>query len=238
MYTYDSIFSARSAGSIRGVTMFPKKTIVSHPTHRDLFNLQIQTLKNRGCPAKITDAYAEAEKKIIEYAESIIFLEDHLLFMPVIPLYYIGYYGLASLMRYDDDTHGDVYMDLSLLEDVKETPRRPYYIFNVEDGTEMIDRTPETAAIIIRQQNRFSATAAEAMNIAIHTDVLSHHSIGAVASRYGLDRTPIVWLNVQDPLPFVGRIFMSYIKKPGLGWRYTSTIGSSGAASYGSRLEI
>jgi hypothetical protein len=74
------------------------------------------------------------------------------------------------------------------------TPRHPYYIFDIEDGSATLGMRPWDGEQRVAAENRFCLTTTEVCNVALHTGVLSRHSLYANASRYENDMVPDVYL--------------------------------------------
>jgi len=217
--------------------------------HEQLFDRHIVTLKKRGCPLAIIDALRDSKKYILAHVSSIEIAEGNIACMPVITPPYLGYHGLLSLVRHGSES-GVIRCDVVQIVDVEKTPLRLYYMFDVEDGSQLLDRTMENANIRICQKNRLPSTMPEIASICILTDVLSRHSVCATGSRYASDRTPIIllstvgtetdWENAKRELSECsdGHSLKPQEGTPGLGWRYSSSPSRGGASSCSSRLEI
>ncbi len=187
-----------------------------------LFNGQIQTLKDRGCPEQIVEMLQNQKGKVVERAREMSFVEGNIPFLPVIKSAYLGYYGLMSMVR-NGDKQGYTYLNSATITDKFDTPEDPYYIYDVENGQALLDKSPEKAIDIIKGQSRSPLTAAEVVNLCIVTNVLSRHYVDAAGSRYdGSDRVPDVCLHDGDR----PRLDWSYLDCPGRHW---------GSASCGSR---
>ncbi|MDP2695826.1 MAG: DUF5701 family protein [bacterium] len=63
------------------------------------------------------------------------------------------------------------------------TPQRPYYIFDVEDGREMLGERPEDVIDMIKKcSGRRGLTEVETIALGTHSDVLQHRGINAIGS--------------------------------------------------------
>jgi len=191
----------------------------SKPKKEDLeklFDTQIQTLKDRGCPPVIIDMLREQRDQVLQKASEITIDQKHIPFLPVIPRIYLSIYSQMQMVR-NNDKVGYTYLKPSEITDVVETPQDPYYIFDVEDGEAMLGKAPKDAEKAIKQQSWRGLTEVEVIALAIHTDVLSRHYVDAVGSRYRSDRVPDLWL---------------YDGEPGLDWfSLGSALDRWGAAS-------
>jgi hypothetical protein len=158
----------------------------SKPKKEDLeklFDTQIQTLKDRGCPPVIIDMLKEQRDQVLQKASEITIAKKHIPFLPVIPRIYLSIYSQMQMVR-NGDKVGYTYLKPSEITDVVETPQDPYYIFDVEDGEAMLGKSPQNAEKAIKQQNWRGLTEVEVIALGIHTDVLSRHYVDAVGSRY------------------------------------------------------
>ena len=120
------------------------------------------------------------------------------------------------------DKVGYTRLDPNELTDVVETPKIPYYAFDVEKGEAILGKSPEDAEKIIKSQERLCLTTDEIIAIGFHTAVLSDYHVNAIGSRCKSDNVPILYLHEG---------------KPELSWH--SFCGSDdkwGSASCGSRV--
>ena len=173
----------------------------SKPKKEDLeklFDTQIQTLKDRGCPAVIIDMLQEQRDDVLQKASEIPIGKKHIAFLPVIPRTFLSIYTQMQMVR-NGDKIGYTYLKPSEITDVVETPADPYYIFDVEDGEAMLGKSPQNAEKTIKQQNWRGLTEVEVIALAIHTDVLSRHHVDALGSRCGSGRVPSLWLSGGGP---------------------------------------
>lgn len=188
-----------------------------------LFDSQIATLKDRGCPAQIIEALVKGRAKVLNHVQSIPIAEGNLAFAPVITPLYLGYHGIVSMVR-NGDKSGYTYLDLRQISNEEKVPDGLYYHFDIEDGAARLGKKPEVSDREIRSEKRLRSTAAEVVSIGTHTEVLSKHYMDAVGSRCRSGRVPDLCLDGDRPV---------------LGWNYlVSSIVRWGAASCGSRLEL
>lgn len=147
----------------------------------EMFDNRIQTLKDRGCPSAIVTLSFEQQKfsiasRSIEVADKMSFKDEHILFFPVIPRTYRGLYDLMEMVWYrSNEGHiykGSTYLNPTLITDEVETPNKPYYIFDVDDGKVLRGKSPKEAIDIIKKQSRSPLTVAEVIALATHTDIL------------------------------------------------------------------
>lgn len=185
-----------------------------------LFDSQIATLKSRGVPSQILEMLQSKKSMVVDKASSMTISNGNTPFLPVIKPNYLGYYGLMSLVR-NGAKEGYSYLDPSVITDKVETPSGLYYIYDVEDGEALRGKSPETAEKLLKDNRRSPLTAAEAIALATHTNVLSRHFVDATGSRCGSGCVPDLWLDG-------GRPWLDY------GWA-GSAYSRWGSASCGSR---
>ena len=160
-----------------------------------LFDKQIQTLKDRGCPEQIIELLTEQKRPVVFKASEMAFEKGHIPFLPVIPRPYRGLYDLVAMV-WNKDKQGCNHLNPVVIIDTIDTPTRPYYIYDVEDGEATLKKSSETAEKVFKKQSRFPLTVDEVIALCIHTDVLSRHTVLAVASRYNnLDQVLIAYLD-------------------------------------------
>lgn len=158
------------------------------------FDEQIIALKDRGCPEQIVELLLPQKSLVISKVNEIVFEDGHIPFLPVIPRTYQGSCNLIAMAR-NRDKQGFTYLDLATIIDAIETPKGPYYIYNVEDGESTKNKSPEQAENIFKEQSRSPLTAAEIIALCVHTEVLSRHSVWAAGSRCDEpNRVPLVYL--------------------------------------------
>lgn len=166
---------------------------------RELFDSQIKTLKDRGCPPAIMKMLVAQREKVIIHAGPITFDEGRIPFLPVIPTTYLTIYSQIAMVR-KGDVLGCVFITCEDIKDVIVTPGRPYYIYNIEDGEAMLGMVVKDASKLIRKQKRSCLTAVEIISLGIHTDVLSGHFVDAPGSCFGSSAYVIsLWLKGNCP---------------------------------------
>lgn len=188
-----------------------------------LFDSQIATLKDRGCPAQIIEALVNDRAKVLNHAQSINIADGNLPFAPVITPLYLGYHGIVAMVRHNGKS-GYTYLDPRQISDEEKVPTGLYYQFDVEDGANRLGKKPEVSDREIRSEKRLRSTAAEVVSIGTHTNVLSKHYMDAVGSHYRSDEVPNLYLSGDGPK---------------LDWHFLGDGDDQwGAASCGSRLEL
>jgi len=163
-----------------------------------LFDRQIQTEKDRGTPEAIIEMLQNQRSDVLSKAGEMTFNEGHAAFMPVIPKAYVSIYYRMPMVK-NGNKIGYTYLDPAELTDIEDVPEKPYYIYDVEDGTAMLGKSPQDAEKLIRKDKRFPLTADEVMSLGIHSDVLSNHYVDATGSRYESSEVPFLWLNDGGP---------------------------------------
>lgn len=148
-----------------------------------LFDSQMKTLKSRGCPQAIMEAFQNKKSEVFDKAAEMDIPEGNIPFVPVIPRSYMGIYGLIPMVR-NGEKVGYTYLDPNEIIDNEECPKGPYYIYDVERGKATLGRSPEEAEKIIKKQNRLCNVIEEDIAVCVHTDVLSDHCLWSAGSRY------------------------------------------------------
>ncbi len=148
-----------------------------------LFDSQMETLKSRGCPQAILEAFQNQRDAVLSKAAEMEIYEGHIPFVPVIPRIYMGVYGLMPMVR-NGEKVGYTYLDPNEITDQVETPKNPYFIYDVEDGKDMLGKSPEKSEKIITEQKRSCLTADEGIAVCTHTNVLSEHYVDCAGSHY------------------------------------------------------
>ena len=163
-----------------------------------LFDIQLATLKDRGCPGTILEAFQEQKGDVIANASGMNIPEGNIAFLPVIPKFY-GSSRFQMPMVKNGDQVGYTYLDPNGISDVVYTPNAPYFIFNVEDGQSMRGKASQDADRLIKKQNRRGLTDVEVVALGIHTDVLRNHFVFAIGSRYESGGVVFLWLCSDEP---------------------------------------
>ncbi len=187
-----------------------------------LFDAQIAILKDRGVPEQIVEIFQGQKAAVLKKASEMTFGKDNIPFLPVIPRTFRGPYDLMTMVR-NGSKAGYTYFNPTVISDVVDAPKEPYYIYDVEGGESTLGKSPDTVEKVFKQQKRSPLTAAEVMALCVHTDVLSKHNVWACGSRYGGS------VGVPD-------VCLDVVGWPRLGWDYANDSGGRwGSASCGSR---
>ncbi|MEK7580163.1 MAG: DUF5701 family protein [Patescibacteria group bacterium] len=187
----------------------------------DLFDRQIQTLRDRGCPDQILATFIRQKGQVLAKASTMTFKENRIPFLPIIPFSSLNPSIQMSMVKNGNQT-GFINLDANEISNVVSVPVQPYYIFDVEDGKDMLGRSVRKAIELIKDMNRSSLIAPEVISLGIQTVVLSKHFVDASGSHCkGGEGAPNLYLHGSQPE---------------LGWFYVD--GSDerwGSASCGSR---
>lgn len=112
-----------------------------------LFEKQLYVLAACRCPKEIISGFYGMKHEIVKIASEIDFpkrddFQEIIPFLPVIPLSYLGIYGLASMLSYSISLNNSA----TLMKNRVEIPNRLYYVFGVrkEKCFEGDVRTPES----------------------------------------------------------------------------------------------
>lgn len=168
-----------------------------------IFEAQLQLLRERGCPELIIDSLKERKKDVISWAKEMFSPKERIPFLPVIPFNYLSAYSQILMLRHKG-LKGEIittsFLNLiSDITDIIDTPKYPYYIFDVEDGSEILARGLVDTAHILDKQCRSPLTAAEGIMLDIQYDTLSKHFLCMIGSRINGDRYFHLFLEDNKP---------------------------------------
>ena len=155
-------------------------------------------LKQPTCPEQIKDVFENSFDKVVSElmdAE----LVGNIPAIPIITVPYLGIYGLAQMVRRNDDVCR-VRLIPEQIADTKES-RAPFglsWAIDVEDGTKTLGKRFDLAEKEIIEANRLSLTTVGILNLG-RGDVLSRHNVVATGSRHGDDRVADLWLSEGRP---------------------------------------
>jgi len=177
-----------------------------------LFERQMSTLKKAKCPPAIINKLRNQCTYVLMIAEIEIIPNNHLAFIPVIPQVYLDIYGLMNLLKQKKHT-GNTNLDPYKIINKDKCKKDPYFIYDVENGECMIDKSPAQAQKTIATGNRRYLTVDEAIALCLRTQVLKSHNIYCAGSRYKDEGVPV--LCIQDNHP---RLSWHYINDHGKNW--------------------
>lgn len=165
-----------------------------YKAYESLFQRQIWVLEELGCPDAIVRMLRKQVGRVIRKAKGIAIAEGHIPFMPAIPVRYMTLISQMMMVRIGKQT-GYAHPESIEFTDVVGTPSSPYYLFDVEDGSEMCNILPEDAERIFTERNRRGLTTAELVTLSIHANILFEHTVTAIGSRFGSYVPYICWRN-------------------------------------------
>lgn len=199
--------------------------VVEQTKIENLFDNQIQRLKKLGMDKVIVKMLEKQRSSVIAMALKMDLKHGHIPFLPVIPKTYLSIFTqvqMVSMVSYEKEATKDAarrnLLFPSLLTDVVETPKDPYYIFDVEDGQETLGQIPQRVGEKLSEQKvRRGLTETEIISVAVHTDVLSRHYLFGIGSRYNfrqhnyliygvdvvfddwdnIEHVPDLWVNIR-----------------------------------------
>jgi len=187
----------------------------------DLFDRQIENLRNRGCPDQVLAMLIRQKPQVLVKVSAMTFKKNRIPFLPIIPFSLLNLSIQTSMVR-NDNWLGFTNLDANEIKDIVSTPHQPYYIFDVEDGKDMLGRSVLKATELIKSQDRSPLTAAEVISLGIQTDALSKRYVDAGGSRSESD----------DGAPHLAL----FVSQPKLNWNFVDySSDRCGSASCGSR---
>ena len=209
------VFKGLTHKEINNVVSLAKKQRIIKDSLEALFGVQIQTLKDRRCPKRITEILMQTQPRVVAKALKMRFKNDRIPFLPVIPCNYITVFsqmemvlnenmaGYSSIYRSNTTPANPFSINLKI-------PEEPYYIFNIEDGTGTKSKCPNEDEIErqINKCDRVCLTGIEIIALAVHSDVLSKCRI------IGMNSYCNEW---GAAFPF---LFVCGTKEPVLGYIY------------------
>ncbi len=175
-----------------------------------LFKKQLQKLIDAGYAQNIIDMLQEQMNTVLDTAVSMNVSDNHIPFIPVVPRSYWGLNALMNTIEYKGIKGYSVLPPHEVTDEIQ-TPEKPYYIYDVEDGKEYLGISPKDSEKKIAKDSRSPLTVQEGIALALHVPVLQGHFLDCTGSRY------------RGNVPGVG-LFGGGV--PGLGWGNLG--GSSG----------
>jgi len=172
-----------------------------------LFDSQVNTLRMRGCPSSIVKIIEEQKASVIDMAFSMDIPDSHIPFLPVIPCNCVDLDDLVSMIRNNEKT--GCFTASQCIERTTGIPNNPYFIFNVENGKDMLGKSIKEARTLIKEQGRFCLALEEVIALGIHTRVLLTHEVSAAGSPRGSSGN-IVYLIIDNEQRPNARITVDY----------------------------
>jgi len=162
---------------------YKKGKLVSIFWVEELFYRQIKTLEKYACPREIIELFRSQKDLVIKRASEMPFAEENIPFIPVIPRIYRSPYDLMAMVC-NNNKKGYTYLNPTAITDEFDTPKDPYYIYDVDDGESLRRKDIKKATDTIKKQSRLPLTAAEIMAFMTHTNVPRRYGVVALGSRY------------------------------------------------------
>ena len=171
---------------VRKLALFLKNTdtnIGAEKTRREnlekLFDGQVCILKHRDCPEQIIMLLKQQKSSVISKALKMNIENDHIPFIPVIPLAFRGLHDLVIMVRKNNKQGFTFLKSISIVDKVK-TLNELHYIYDVY-------KYNGYSCEFTKNENQFRLplTAVEIIALCVHTDALSHnrHQVWATGSR-------------------------------------------------------
>ena len=190
-----------------------KDTKARQQNLRALFDQQINVLKDRNCPDQIVEMLTNQKGQVINKAAKMNISKGNIPFLPVIPTTYLTIYSQMAMVKHQDK-FGINLLDPAEITNQLETPLKPYFIFDAEDGQATLGKSPAKAEKLIKEQERRCLTEVEVIALCIQTDVLSRHYVNATAARYESDDgVPHLYLDDDRP-----KLYWNYVDGPHGRW--------------------
>jgi len=195
-------------------------TIGAEKTRREnlekLFDGQVCILKHRDCPEQIIMLLRQQKSSVISKALKMNIENDHIPFIPVIPLAFRGLHDLVIMVRKNNKQGFTFLRSVSIVDKVK-TLNELYYIYDVykhngysceftkrkvrkTNAKYLFSEPTQEQALLTKNENQFRLplTAVEVIALCVHTDALSYnrHQVWATGSRIANNssRAPKIYL--------------------------------------------
>lgn len=166
----------------------------------------------RGCPESIIHGFKRQCHHFSKVTQSLNLKppsESNYYAIPVIPFSWRSLPDLLSMVRNGEEksefdpfyaTHEPFQVDrMPEISDTTDTPKRLYYIYDVEDGTATLGKEPEKVVQKIEKEGRIPLTLCEIIALATHTSVLLHHGLWAADSRGPNNLIPALFIRHLQP---------------------------------------
>ena len=169
-----------------------------------LLDRQYKRLEDLDFPKPIIESLKSQREGLISKVINMRFAKDNIPVLPVIPRVYILDIEAQIQKLLYKEVPGHSYLYEPRIRDLVETPEKPYYLIDVNDGTSLLGKSPFMAEKILQEHRRRGLTVAETIALCVHTDVLSRHCVDAAGSRYGQldDLVPCMNLNTRITLRY------------------------------------
>ena len=165
-----------------------------------LFTGQMKTLRLRGCSRDIIKVFRDKLDEVLNKAAEMEIPKGHIPFVPVIPYSFMDIPKLMAMVKKDGKI-GYTYLNQEKIFDHLEIPGNLYFIYDVKDGKDMLDKSPEQAQKLVKKQKRFCLTVAEAIALCVHTNSSAGHYMYCLGSYHNsLELVPGISLTISGPM--------------------------------------
>lgn len=158
------------------------------------FDAQISKLKSKRCSDFILKEFCGQRATVLSKAFQLSF--DNKLNIPFLPVIARPVRNIARQMSMTQNGYhcGYCCLNLTFTTDQLDVPVSPYYIFDVEDGRETINKNIQKARLDIGNQGRSCLATAEIISLSLHTENYLDYGIIALNSRYNIRGIPAIYL--------------------------------------------
>ena len=149
-----------------------------------LFDVQIQTREERGCPQEALKALEGQKPGVIAKASTMYFPRDNLPFLPVIPggvLPIEEQVKMIVLPGKNNGTKGVCQIKPRELRSLNRA-ESPYFIYDVENGARLLNNHPCDSRKVFAKSERRGLSIEEMVSLATHSDALLRHNLLAIDS--------------------------------------------------------
>lgn len=186
-YSFEKTSSAPSTASKKNRTTARRAL-----QYGRLFDNQMKTLKERGCPIRIISIFASQKNNVIATAALMDIGKKNIAFIPVIADPNARYEDLLELLEYKGTkarlaVNPATYKNINDIGSTGIKKSGFYFIFDVEDGDSLIGKNPDEASGAISAAHRAPLTVSESIALVLHTNVLERHGLSIVGSRWEID---------------------------------------------------
>lgn len=141
----------------------------------ELFDGQMQALKDCNYPPEVVARLESQRSEVLAKALRMQTKEKNLPFLAVIPYDIYPFEAKLLIMQHIQNypVPGNLYIiDPSLIIDIIDVPKAPYFIFDVDSGEVTAEKSVKEGEDLVRSRGRSSLTVAETLAFAFHTDIL------------------------------------------------------------------
>lgn len=197
----------------------------------ELFMTQIATLRDTCCVHKqIIDGLLGLKGLVINIGSKTPIGEGNIPFLPVIGPSFMSYQQLMEMVR-KDELIGLAYSSANSIYDLVNTPKRLYYMYDIENGQATYGLDPYVADKQIEKNRRSSLTAAEGIILCALTKVLSERSVWVAGSRGKFPTPAIDEFGQHDGVP--GIYLGEKTGRPMIDWGSTAAFSKEFFKNWG-----